>query len=44
MSHSHMIYEVEHTTQCNNFSELATPDDGRARPKHVMRRPGDNKK
>jgi hypothetical protein len=37
-SHSHVIWEVGHTIQCSNFSELETPDDGRVRPQHVVRR------
>jgi hypothetical protein len=33
-----------HTTQCNNFSKLETPDDGHVQPKHVVRRKRNNKK
>jgi hypothetical protein len=36
-----MIWKVGHTKQCNNFSELETQDDGRVRPKYVVRRKGD---
>jgi hypothetical protein len=38
ISHSHMLWEAGHTIQCNNFSELETPDDGGVRPKNVGRK------
>jgi hypothetical protein len=30
--------------QCNNFSQLETPDVGRVQPKHVVRRKEDSNK
>jgi hypothetical protein len=39
-----VIREIGHIIQCNNLSELETPDDGRVRPKDVVRRKGDNNK
>jgi hypothetical protein len=39
-----VIWVVGHSIQCNNFSDLETPDDGRVRPKHVVRRKGGNNK
>jgi hypothetical protein len=44
ISHLRMIWEVGHTIECNNVSELQTPDNGRVRPKHVGRREADNNK
>jgi hypothetical protein len=31
----HVIWKVGHNIQCNNFSELETPRDGRVWPKHA---------
>jgi hypothetical protein len=35
MKHTHC-----NIVQCNSFGELETPDDGRIRPKHVVRTKG----
>lgn len=40
------IYHVYgiHIIQCNDFSEIETAEEGRVRPKQIVRRKGDSSK